>query len=62
MELGEKMDKSHAKELKEMIQENKSKEPLEKVISMFCTRHGLSMDTCRKYYSEMLAKGEIKEK
>jgi hypothetical protein len=60
--LGEKLDKKHAKaELKEMIMESKGKEPAEKVIAVFCHRHGVYMDTCEEYYDELVAKGEIKK-
>jgi ribosomal protein L20A (L18A) len=58
----EKKDKDHIEELKEMIQEKKPKEPVEKVLANFCGRHGVSMDTCKKYYEQLVAKGEVKEK
>ena len=57
-----KKDKEHIEELKEMIQEKKPKEPVEKVLTKFCERHGVSMDTCKKYYEQLVAKGEVKEK
>jgi hypothetical protein len=57
-----KMDKQHIKELKEMIQEKKPKEPVEKVLVKFCERHAVSLDTCRIYYNRLVEKGEIKEK
>jgi hypothetical protein len=60
--MGEKMDKQHIKELKEMIREKEPKEPVEKVLVKFCERHGVSLDTCRKYYEQLVAKGETKEK
>ena len=47
---------------KEMIQEKKAEEPVEKVFVKFCARHGVSLDTCRIYYSRLVEKGEIKEK
>jgi hypothetical protein len=55
-----KGEKHYIKELKEMLQE--SKEPGEKVLAVFCQRHGISMDQCRKYYDELMAKGEAKKK
>ena len=58
----EEMDKQHIKELKEMIQEKRTEEPVEKVLVKFCARHGVSLDTCRIYYSHLVKKGEIKEK
>ena len=60
--MAEKMDKQHIKELKEMIQEKKPKEPVEKVLVKFCERHAVSLDTCRIYYNRLVEKGEIKEK
>jgi hypothetical protein len=58
----EKMDKQHIQELKEMIQEKEPKEPVEKVLVKFCERHAVSLDTCRKHYEQLVAKGEVKEK
>jgi predicted transcriptional regulator len=60
--MSEKMDKEHIKELKEMIQEKKTEEPVEEVLVKFCERHGVSLDTCRIYYNRLVEKGEIKEK
>jgi hypothetical protein len=51
-----KGEKHYLKELKEMLQE--AKEPKEKVLAVFCQRHGISMDQCRKYYDELMAKKE----
>jgi len=61
-EMGEKMDKQHLKELKEMIQEKKTEEPVENVLVKFCARHGVSLDTCQIHYRRLVEKGEIKEK
>jgi predicted metal-binding protein len=61
-EMSEKMDKQHLKELKEMIQEKKTEEPVEQVLVKFCARHGVSLDTCRIHYRRLVEKGEIKEK
>ena len=60
--MGEKMDKHHIIELKEMIQEKKPNEPVEKVLVKFCERHGVSLNTCRIYYTRLVKKGEIEEK
>ena len=60
--MNEKMDKEHIKELKEMIKEKESEEPVEKVLVKFCERHGVSLDTCRIYYRRLVYKGEIEEK
>jgi len=59
--MSKKENKQHLQELKEMILEKKPVEPVEKVLTKFCARHGVSMDTCRIYYNQLKAKGEIKE-
>ena len=59
--MGEKIGKRHIAELKEMIQEKKPNEPVEKVLIKFCARHSVSLDTCRIYYNRLIEKGEIKE-
>ena len=50
----------YLEELKEMVQEGK--EPKEKVFAVFCHRHGVSIDQCKKYYDELITKGDLKEK
>jgi hypothetical protein len=55
-------DKHHIEELKEMIQEKKPHEPVEKVLTNFCSRHAVSMDTCKEYYEQIVAKDKPKEK
>ena len=60
--MGEKIDKQKIDELKEMIQENPSDQPVEKVLVKFCERHGVSLDTCRVYYEKMERSGELKTK
>lgn len=57
----ENMPKEKVQELKEMIQEKKPKEPVEKVLVKFCERHAVTLETCRKYYKDLVEKGEIKE-
>ena len=58
----EEMDKQHIKELKQMIQDKKTEEPVENVLVKFCARHGVSLDTCQIHYRRLVEKGEIKEK
>jgi len=60
--MAEKMPKEKIQELKEMIHEKAPSEPVEKVLVNFCSRHAVSMETCKKYYDRMVEKGEIKEK
>ncbi len=45
-----------------MVKEKKPDEPVEKILTVFCERHGVSMNTCRVYYKQLVEKGEIKEK
>jgi hypothetical protein len=59
--MGEKIDKQKIQELKEMIQEKGSKEPVEKVLVKFCERHGVSLDTCKIYYKRLVEKGQVKK-
>lgn len=57
------VDEAHAKEtLKEMIEDRKHGEPVEKVLTTFCQRYSVTMATCKSFYDELVAKGEIKEK
>ena len=56
------MDKHHIQELKRMLQEKKSNEPVEKVLVKFCARHSVSLGACRAYYTLLVEEGEIKEK
>jgi ribosomal protein L20A (L18A) len=55
------MDRQHIEELKEMLREKKTDEPVEKVLVKFCARHGVSLETCRIYYRNIIEKGETKE-
>ena len=57
-----KIDKHMIEELKETVQKRDRKEPVEKTLAVFCERTGISMDTCRIYYNQLVKKGEIKEK
>jgi predicted solute-binding protein len=58
----DRMDKEHIQELKEMVNEKKKEEPVEEVLTKFCERHGVSLNTCRVYYKRLVENGEIKEK
>lgn len=60
--MNEKMDKEHVQELKEMVLEKKPEELVEQVLAKFCSRHGVSLETCRIHYNNLVEKGEIKEK
>ncbi len=60
--MAEKMPKEKIQELKEMIRERKRTESVEKVLVNFCSRHAVSMTTCKKYYDLLIESGEIKEK
>ena len=62
MPMSDKTDKHMIQELKERIKEKKPDEPVEKILTVFCERTGISMDTCRVYYKQLVEKGEIKEK
>lgn len=56
------VDEKHSVEaLKEMLTKKPSKEPVEKVLTTFCQRYGLSMETCRSYYDELIKKGDVKK-
>ncbi len=60
--MAERMPREKVQELKDMISKKNSSEPVEKVLVNFCSRHAVSMETCKKYYDLMVKKGEIKEK
>ena len=60
--MSDKKNKHDMDLLKEMVNERKSGEPVEKVLSVFCQRQGVSMGTCRVYYKKLVDKGAIKEK
>ncbi len=60
--MSNKMGKEHQQELKEMVNEKKPNQPVEEILSIFCERHGVSMDTCRVYYNKLVKSGDIKEK
>ncbi len=60
--MSDKTDKHMIEELKERLKEKKPDEPVEKILTVFCERTGVSMNTCRVYYKRLVEKGEIKEK
>jgi DNA-binding Lrp family transcriptional regulator len=62
MPMSDKIDKHLIQELKERVREKKPDEPVEKILTVFCERTGVSMNTCRVYYKRLVEKGEIKEK
>ena len=62
MPMSDKIDKHLIQELKERVKEKKPGEPVEKILTVFCERTGVSMNTCRVYYKRLVEKGEIKEK
>jgi hypothetical protein len=62
MLMSDKTDKHMIQELKESLKEKKPDEPVEKILTVFCERTGISMNTCRVYYKQLVEKGEVKEK
>ena len=50
----------YLKELKEMIDEGK--DPKDKIFAVFCQRHGISINECKKYYNELVRDGKSKKK
>ncbi|MGE5188066.1 MAG: hypothetical protein ACM3JE_03460 [Betaproteobacteria bacterium] len=57
------VDKRHLDEhLKLMINEKQKNEPIEKLLTIFCHRHGVSMVECREMYDRLVKQGLIKEK
>jgi hypothetical protein len=62
MQMSDKLDKHKIQELREMIKEKNPDQPVEKVLAIFCERHGLTSGTCRYYYNLLIENGDIKEK
>jgi hypothetical protein len=62
MQMSDKLDKHKIQELREMVKEKGPDQPVEKVLAIFCERHGLSSGTCRYYYNVLVENGDIKEK
>lgn len=60
--MSDKLDKHKIQELREMVKEKAPDQPVEKVLGVFCERHGLTSGTCRYYYNLLVENGDIKEK
>jgi hypothetical protein len=58
--MSDKIQNEHMQELREMVKDKKPSEPVDEVIAVFCQRHGISMDTCRLYYNQLVKEGKIK--
>jgi hypothetical protein len=57
----EKGEKQKIRKLKEMIQDKEDDETVEQVLVKFCARSGVSLNTCRNYYQNLVESGEIKK-
>lgn len=56
-------DKPHLDEhLKLMMSEKSKNEPVEKLLTIFCHRHSISMAECREMYDKLVKQGQIKQK
>ncbi len=55
------MPKEKIEELKQRIHDRKPDEPVEQVLAYFCSRHAVSMKTCKKYYDQVIKKGETEK-
>ena len=60
--MSSKVEKNKIQELKQMIKDKPPNEPVEKVLAVFCERHGVSLSTCKYYYTLLVEKGDIQEK
>jgi hypothetical protein len=60
--MSDKIQNEHMQELREMVKGKKPSEPADEVIAVFCQRHGISLDTCRLYYNEIMKEDKVKEK
>ncbi len=59
--MSSKVEKHKLRELKQMIKDKPKDEPAEKVLAVFCQRHGVSVSTCKQYYDILVKSGDIKE-
>jgi len=59
--MSDKIDMHKVKELEEMLQNKKLNEPTEKVLTVFCERHSISLNTCRIFYNQLIENGDIQE-
>ena len=62
MQMSDKLDKHKIQELREMIKEKDPNQSVEELLTIFCSRHGLSSGTCKYYYNILVENGDIKEK
>jgi hypothetical protein len=62
MQMSEKLDKHKIEELRQMVKEKDPQQPIEELLAIFCSRHGLSTGTCKYYYNVLVQSGDIKEK
>jgi hypothetical protein len=62
MQMSDKLDKHKIQELREMVKAKAPDQPVEKVLAIFCERHGLTSGTCKYYYNILVENGDIKEK
>ena len=60
--MSDKTDKHMIQELKDTLKKKDPKQPIEKTLTIFCERTGISMDSCRVYYKKIISEGETKEK
>jgi hypothetical protein len=57
----QKIDKHLIDELKEKVKTKNPNDPVEKTLAMFCSKTGLSLETCNIYYNQLVKDGTIKE-
>jgi hypothetical protein len=62
MKMSDKLDKHKIQELRQMVKEKDPKQSTEELLTIFCSRHGLSSGTCKYYYNILVESGDIKEK
>jgi predicted solute-binding protein len=60
--MSDKPENEHKQELQEMVNQKKTNQSVEQVLAVFCQRHGVTMDTCRVYYKQLVKEGKVKEK
>ncbi len=60
--MSDKLDKHKIEELRAMVKDKDPNQPVEELLAIFCSRHGLSSGTCRYYYNILVENGDIEEK
>jgi len=60
--MSDKPDKHKIEELRQIVKEKDPQQPIEELLAIFCSRHGLSTGSCRYYYNILVQSGDIKEK